>query len=277
MAWKLIKEISDKLEVYEEEAPPTTPPEEAPPEAPPEEVPPVIPPEEEVPIKEYEVPETEGLAFRITGQGEITGEIGYELPTTPTTPTTPPEVQPLVESILYKELRKWYKNNVNIENADWSFDVTNKVKQVYPNINKAILYGWYKIQYYEHAGKTRPPKRNVKDIVNDWINELERALLYIDRNGYPELAEHPELEGWYWVHVPCKLTTQPPLPKEVSPVEKTIRETEKTIREIIRKGEVIKLLKVKKNWLWILLIIITIIGGFMVIKHEHKTKKEIST
>ncbi len=114
-----------------------------------------------------------------------------------------------IDALLLQELKRWYKKNVTVpgvtEYYDWSFDVTSLVKQVYPEVEKAYLYGRYEIVSSVYAGKTRPADRPVTDIVKGWEQGYERALLYLGRETYPELANYPDYEGWYWAYVPCKL------------------------------------------------------------------------
>ena len=113
-----------------------------------------------------------------------------------------------IESALMQELKKWYKKNVTVpgvtESYDWSFDRTDKVVEsgLIENVEKAYLYGRYEIRSYSYAGKERPPKRSARDIVSDWLNGIELALLNIGTDVYsiPE-----EYAGYYWVTVPCKL------------------------------------------------------------------------
>jgi len=113
-------------------------------------------------------------------------------------------------TILMSELKKWYKNNLGISGADWSFNVTEMVKKVYPDVTKATLYGWYRIEGYTYAGKERPPDRDPRDIVKGWEDGIELALFNIGTDVYniPE-----EYAGWYWVTVPCRLEIKRAEPK----------------------------------------------------------------
>lgn len=125
--------------------------------------------------------------------------------------------------ILMAELKRWYKKNVNVPNVreqyDWSFDVTQEVKQVIPDVKKAYLYGWYRILSYRFIGKTKPPRRTANEIVDDWKKGYEMALLHITSKEYPQLAQHPEAVGYYFVEVPAKLIVygqqQPITPKPI--------------------------------------------------------------
>jgi len=81
------------------------------------------------------------------------------------------------------------------EPYDWSFDVTKTVQKVEPEVKKAYLCGWYRMEGYSYAGKVQPARTPI-DIVNGWKKGYEIALLRIG-------------DDWYWVKVPCKL--YPPL------------------------------------------------------------------
>lgn len=106
-----------------------------------------------------------------------------------------PAQQPVLAE-LYKELKKWYHKNVNVPykvgQYDWSFNVTDKVKQVIYGVRSAYLIGWYRIIKYQYVGQQRPPKRSTHDIVEGWKNGVEVALLHMP-------------QGWYYVYVPCRL------------------------------------------------------------------------
>jgi len=115
---------------------------------------------------------------------------------------------PSVGEALMQELKKWYKKNVDVpgvtEPYDWSFDVTSTVIEsgLIENVEKAYLYGWYRIDKYAYAGKERPPDRSAQDIVYGWQECKELALLNIGTDVY-DIPE--EYAGWYWVTVPCRL------------------------------------------------------------------------
>lgn len=94
-----------------------------------------------------------------------------------------------------------------------------------------------------------------------------------------EYGEQPQIILLKEEKPPEREVKKPPKEEKPQLIEKP---PEKEVKKPVKRKPPERVIKIvikrrKNHWLWALLIIMTIIGGFMVVKHECTTKKEVLT